>query len=258
MTIGSTLSLSGSGVYIFRPGAGSSAAALDTAANSTITLDGACAADVFWAPTSATTLGANSTFVGTIIDAAGITMGQFASMTGRALAAGGTVTTDANTITIPGTCAAPNPPTLTVSKISNGGVGTFGFTGTNGFASQSVTTLTAGAALAGATQTLSAAGVSTTVTESVPPTGYALSAISCSGLGAGGTATPNLPARSVTLDAAATAAAAAIACTFTNTFSDGILTPTSIPTLSEWGTIVLVALMVLVGFAKSRRRHTRY
>jgi hypothetical protein len=110
MSIGSTLTLSGSGVYIFRPGAGSSAAALNTAANSTITLNGACAADVFWAPTSATTLGANSTFAGTIIDAAGITMGHLASLTGRALAAGGTVTTDANTITIPSVCAAASGP----------------------------------------------------------------------------------------------------------------------------------------------------
>jgi hypothetical protein len=42
--------------------------------------------------------------VGNILDAAGITIGHFANLTGRALAFGGTVTTDANTITVP-TCA---------------------------------------------------------------------------------------------------------------------------------------------------------
>ena len=103
VTVSTTVTLSGSGVYIFRPGG-----ALDTAANSQVVLaGGACASDVFWAPVGATTLGANAalsptpTFVGNIVDAAGITIGHFANLTGRALAFGGTVTTDANTITVP-------------------------------------------------------------------------------------------------------------------------------------------------------------
>ena len=51
MNIGSLVHLSGAGVYIFRPGAGTSAAALGTAANSIVALDnGACASNVFWAP----------------------------------------------------------------------------------------------------------------------------------------------------------------------------------------------------------------
>jgi hypothetical protein len=49
------------------------------------------------------------TFLGTIIDDAGITLGHFANVPGRALAFGGTVTTDANTITVP-TCATFIPP----------------------------------------------------------------------------------------------------------------------------------------------------
>jgi len=99
------VTLNGRGVYIFKPGG-----ALTTGANSLVTLaSGACASDVFWAPT-ATTLGANAassptpTFVGNILDPAGITIGHFANMTGRALAFGVTVTTDASTITVP-TCA---------------------------------------------------------------------------------------------------------------------------------------------------------
>lgn len=106
VTLSTTVTLNGAGVYIFRPGG-----ALNSGANSSIILaGGACASDVFWAPVGATTLGANAaqslspTFVGNILDAAGITIGHFANLTGRALAFGGTITTDANTITVP-TCA---------------------------------------------------------------------------------------------------------------------------------------------------------
>ena len=110
VTATTTVTLNGAGVYIFRPGG-----EITTGANSRVILaGGACASDVFWAPVGATTLGANAalsptpTFVGTIFrgTAAGlsITLGQFANLTGRALAFGSTVTTDANTITVP-TCA---------------------------------------------------------------------------------------------------------------------------------------------------------
>jgi hypothetical protein len=106
VTLSTIVTLNGAGIYIFRPGG-----ALNTGANSSVVLaNGACASDVFWAPVGATTLGANAalsltpTFAGSILDAAGITIGHFANLTGRALAFGGTVTTDANTITVP-TCA---------------------------------------------------------------------------------------------------------------------------------------------------------
>ena len=241
--------------YVFRPGAGATTAALNAAAGSIVTLNGgACAADVFWAPTAATTLGANSTFVGTIIGAAGLTMGLGASLSGRALTAGGTTTTNANAISVPGACALPTLPSITLTKVSNGGVGTFGFSGSNGFANQSITTLTSGSGVTGATQTLTTAGASTTITETAPPAGYTLASISCTGLGAGGTHTNNLVTRTVTLDAAATAAGAAIACTFTNNL-DGIVPPvTSIPTLSEWAMILLAGLMAIAGFAAMRRK----
>jgi hypothetical protein len=107
ITATTNVTLDGNGVYIFRPGG-----ALSTGANSTVILaDGACASDVFWVPAGAATLGANdaqsptATFSGNILDAAGITIGHFANMTGRALAFGGTITTDADTITVP-TCGA--------------------------------------------------------------------------------------------------------------------------------------------------------
>lgn len=107
ITATTNVTLNGAGVYIFRPGG-----ALTTGANSNLILaNGACASDVFWVPVGATTLGANNalsptpTFSGNILDAAGITIGHFANLTGRALAFGGTVTTDAVTISVP-TCTS--------------------------------------------------------------------------------------------------------------------------------------------------------
>jgi hypothetical protein len=94
------ITLSGNGIYIFKING-----ALTTVANSHVTLTGgADANNVFWAPTQATTLGANSVFAGTDIDDSGITIGSTVTWTGRALAFGGTVTTGgADTFTTPPT-----------------------------------------------------------------------------------------------------------------------------------------------------------
>lgn len=97
MSITTSLTLSGNGTFIFRADG-----ALNTAASSTVTLaGGASVCNVFWTPTAATTLGANTTFAGTDISNAGITVGANTTWTGRALAFGGTVTTDTTTITAP-------------------------------------------------------------------------------------------------------------------------------------------------------------
>jgi len=91
---GGTITLSGAGTYIFRMNG-----ALTTSAGSIVVLaNGASACNVWWTPTAATTLGANSTFVGNNIAAAGITIGSTVTWTGRALAFGGTVSTDVDTI----------------------------------------------------------------------------------------------------------------------------------------------------------------
>ncbi len=107
-------------------------------------------------------------------------------------------------------------PTVTLTKISNGGVGPFTFTGDNGWTSQTITTTASGTGVVGALQTLNSPAVTTTITEAIP-VGYALASTSCTGLGSGGTATPNLATGALVLDAAATAAGSNIACTFTNT-----------------------------------------
>ncbi|MFA5840706.1 MAG: ice-binding family protein [Candidatus Paceibacterota bacterium] len=98
------ITLNGAGTYIFRING-----ALTSVANSVVTLaGGASACDVFWTPTSATTLGANSIFKGTDIDASGITVGNTVNWVGRALAFGGTVTTDVDNISVP-SCSVPPP-----------------------------------------------------------------------------------------------------------------------------------------------------
>ena len=91
---GGTITLSGAGTYIFRM-----TGALTTTANSLVVVaGGASACNVWWTPGAATTLGANSTFGGTVIDASGITIGNTVVWAGRALAFGGTVSTDSDTI----------------------------------------------------------------------------------------------------------------------------------------------------------------
>lgn len=66
------VTLSGAGTYIFRI-----AGALDMVATTNVTLtNGADACNVFWTPTSATTIGANANFIGTVIGSPGITVGK--------------------------------------------------------------------------------------------------------------------------------------------------------------------------------------
>ncbi len=119
ITTGTTVTLSGAGSYVFRPGG-----AFDPAANSNVvTTGGACASDVFWAPNGATTIGANSSFKGNILEGAGaandITIGSTVNFEGRALAFGNTVTIDTDTIAIPTcvTAAVPVPPPVAATGI---------------------------------------------------------------------------------------------------------------------------------------------
>ncbi|MBC7512295.1 DUF3494 domain-containing protein [Candidatus Saccharibacteria bacterium] len=126
--VGGAISLDGAGTYIFRMDG-----ALTTGANSVVNaINGASACDVWWTPTQATSLGADSTFLGTDIDAAGITIGNNVTWAGQALAFGGTVTTDNDTLTSP-TCDAsrgdtPAAPTTTPG-LPNTGSGVFSSAG---------------------------------------------------------------------------------------------------------------------------------
>lgn len=113
MNVGGLLTLNGSGTYIFR-----STGALDSTAGATITLSGASVCDVFWTSAAATTLAANTTFKGTVISDAGITIGANTNWIGRALSFGGTITSDTNTITAPTCTIVPVPePTPTPTPV---------------------------------------------------------------------------------------------------------------------------------------------
>jgi hypothetical protein len=131
------------------------------------------------------------------------------------------------------------PPTVTLTKVSTGDVGTFTFTGTNGWTSQNITTVTSGVGVAGTTQTLTPS-VATTITESAAA-GYRLSGISCSGLGAGGTATVNLASRNVLLDSAAMAPGSTVACSFANVRQRTLTVTKSLSPLADAGKFVMSA-----------------
>ncbi len=102
------ITLSGNGVYIFRING-----ALDTIADSHVTLMGADANDVFWAPTGATTLGANSVFTGNILTNAAVTVGSTVTMNGRILSNGAVTMTGSATITSPHVTVTS--PTVTIT-----------------------------------------------------------------------------------------------------------------------------------------------
>ena len=112
---GAIITLNGKGIYIFR-----STGAFTSSDNSKVVLTGgADACDVYWTPGQAVTLGADTVFAGTIIDASGITTGNNTVWTGRALAFGGTVTMDTDSIALPvcginGTLT--NTPSATVTE----------------------------------------------------------------------------------------------------------------------------------------------
>jgi hypothetical protein len=97
---GGVLTLDGAGVYIFR-----TTSDLTTAGSISL-INGARACDVYWHVASQANLVGGS-FVGTIIAGTGIVFGTNVSLNGRALAIGGPVTMDSNSITGP-SCAAPS------------------------------------------------------------------------------------------------------------------------------------------------------
>lgn len=75
---------------------------LGTASSSSVSLiNGAQAGNVFWQVGSSATLGADTSFYGSILADQSITLNNGASMSGRALALNAAVTLDANVITVP-------------------------------------------------------------------------------------------------------------------------------------------------------------
>ena len=99
-----TLFLQGAGPWIFRIGStlttgGTPAAPASVLVNGQSNCD---AKDVFWQIGSSATIGVNTQFVGNILAVASITLVSGASLEGRALALGGAVTMDGNTVSVCG------------------------------------------------------------------------------------------------------------------------------------------------------------
>jgi hypothetical protein len=97
LALSGTLTLHGSGVYIFQI-----ASALTVTSGGTIVLSGGATSDnVFWQVGSSATLGTTANFKGTIMALASISLATGAELDGRALALTAAVTLDTNKVNIP-------------------------------------------------------------------------------------------------------------------------------------------------------------
>lgn len=105
-TLTGTLTLNGSGVYIFQIGS-----TLITATGARVVLiGGAQPCEIFWQVSSSATLHVSTRFVGNIMALTSIAMQTGATLEGRALARNGAVTLDTNRIIQPGGCGVSAPP----------------------------------------------------------------------------------------------------------------------------------------------------
>jgi hypothetical protein len=122
-TISGTLTLSGNGVFIFKTGS-----TLVTAPGATVAfINGAQPCNVFWQVSSSATLDTTTTFVGTIMALASITVNNGATIQGRLLARNGQVSLINDRIIAPTTClpttvGGPTPaPTVSGAPAGGGG-----------------------------------------------------------------------------------------------------------------------------------------
>jgi hypothetical protein len=104
-TLTGTLTLNGSGVYIFQIGS-----TLVTASGARVVLiGGAQPCQIFWQVSSSATIATTTTFVGNIMALTSIAMQTGATLNGRALARNGAVTLDTNRIIQPSGCGYSTP-----------------------------------------------------------------------------------------------------------------------------------------------------
>jgi hypothetical protein len=109
-TLTGTLTLDGSGVYIFLIGTTAAPTTLVTANSATVSLiNGAQPCDIFWRVTSSATIAPSTAFEGTIMANISIAMQTGATLFGRALARTGAVTLDTNRIIQPAGCGNAGP-----------------------------------------------------------------------------------------------------------------------------------------------------
>jgi hypothetical protein len=109
-TLTGTLTLNGSGIYIFLIGTTAAPTTLVTANSATVSLiNGAQPCQIFWRVTSSATIAPSTAFEGTIMANIAIAMQTGATLFGRALARTGAVTLDTNRIIQPAGCGNAGP-----------------------------------------------------------------------------------------------------------------------------------------------------
>ncbi|MAS14577.1 MAG: hypothetical protein CMH69_14860, partial [Nitratireductor sp.] len=104
-------------------------------------------------------------------------------------------------------------PRLTLRKTTLDDVGSFTFTGNNGWETQTITTVSQGVAQPGATQILAEVDVQTVISETLPPN-WVLDDVVCLGMGTGGTV--SFDENSFTLSPEAVAVDSEIDCAVIN------------------------------------------
>ncbi|HXP88300.1 MAG TPA: ice-binding family protein [Bryobacteraceae bacterium] len=220
-----TLTLSGSGFFIFQVGS-----ALTTASSSQVVLiNGAQAANVFWQVGSSATLGTGSIFTGSILALSSITLTTGATLDGRALARNGAVTLDSNNVVVPG----PGPGGLQLSV-----------TCPSSSAPVGVPYNSAVVATGGTTPyTFSIVGM---LPPGLGPINPSTGAITGTPTGGGSTFV------AVVVDSEVPPVTASNTCTITNAVGPPAGGPQSVPTLSTWGLGLLALLLVAyaVGFRR--------
>jgi hypothetical protein len=109
-----TLTLNGSGVYIFQIGS----TLVTASAARVVLIGGAQPCEIFWQVGSSATIATSTTFVGTIMALTSIAMQTGATLNGRALARNGAVTLDTNRIIQSSGCGY-GVPTFVSAPIGN-------------------------------------------------------------------------------------------------------------------------------------------
>jgi type VI secretion system secreted protein VgrG len=114
-------------VWVFQAGS----TLITSSGSRVMMLNGAQPCNVFWQVGSSTTLGTNSTFVGTIMALTSISLQTGATLDGRALARNGAVTLDTNTITRSACSTSTTTPSSSTSSSTSASTSASSSTGTS-------------------------------------------------------------------------------------------------------------------------------
>ena len=264
--IPTSITLDGPGTYIF-----SLNSDLTTSVGATVILNGVDPCTVFWrVPTLATLNGVS--LPGTVVAGTGVHLGSGASLFGRALVAAAGDVTMAGSNSVGGCSAAVPPPggvalakAFLPATIRPGGVSVFTITLSNNNVGAATLTGLLTDTLPGGVVIAPTPSASTTCGAGVVTAVAGASTVS---LSAGSTIPGGTPG-TCTVTVSVTASAVG---TYTNTLPIGALATTvgsntvaavaillatantSIPTLSEWGMIILAGLLAVFGLMAVRRQ----